>query len=273
MEPPPKFKGYGGTLALRALCNATKALLIEDAVRHSTSPLLSVLDLGVGRGGDLTKWKQQRVFAYLGLDLDTEALETATRRHQELLATGRSSMRNVIFKQWDLRCAGWPVGIGAFDVVCVHLVLPYLCESCETLRCFVSEVSRATKPGAQVLFMFPDPARVRHVLTSEPPRFYHIKLEALKAPEAEGCGQQYAFSLPSGTPVVEFVVPLEYLQKLLEEAGFRVGPLRSAQEWVSQSSEDFLSPFMQGLAVTQKDWHSLGFFATLWAQKAGEVSS
>jgi hypothetical protein len=117
--------------------------------------------------------------------------------------------------------------------------------------------------------MFPDPVRVQEVVVASPPVFHHIKLQSITGPQEHGCGQQYAFSLPSGKPVREFVVPFEYLQRLLEKAGFEVGALRSAQEWVSNASEDFLKPFLHKLFVSQKDWHSLGFFATLQAKKTG----
>jgi hypothetical protein len=115
--------------------------------------------------------------------------------------------------------------------------------------------------------MFPDPARAREVLAAEPPIFHHITLKSLSAPQAEGFGHEYIFTLPSGAPVQEFVVPLASLTAMLEAQGFEVGPLRSAQEHVTQTSEEFLKPFLQGQFVTQKDWHSLGFFATLWARK------
>jgi SAM-dependent methyltransferase len=262
---------YGGTVAFRALCNATKALLIEEAIGRVKSKRISVLDLGVGKGGDLTKWKQQRVFAYVGIDMNSKSLDQARHRHDELLRFGRSTMRNVSWIQWDIRKGPWPLEESAsssFDVICILLVLPHLCDSAESLKCLAKELGRVAKAGAQVIMMFPDPARVQETLScydsGGPGCFGHFRLSP--APQGD-FGHAYSFTLPSGEPIREFLVPTKTLCELLEAQGFEIGDLVSAQQLVDQSPPAFLTPFMQNLVVTQKDWTSLGFFATLCASK------
>lgn len=45
-------------------------------------PPLNILDLGCGKGGDLKKWKNQKVGFYVGVDISGESLKHALERYK-----------------------------------------------------------------------------------------------------------------------------------------------------------------------------------------------
>lgn len=93
------------TALLRIRCNCLKSLVISESVSSaSVGGTCSVLDLGCGKGGDLSKFaKLRNVTRYLGVDVSPDCVEEANRR---LRRRSRSVQRAFRFEVCDLNVPG-----------------------------------------------------------------------------------------------------------------------------------------------------------------------
>ena len=73
---------------LRKINNVLKMLLVHEAASlvPETVPLLTVADLGCGKGGDLLKWQKvkRRIKTFVGVDISKEAISEAQSRYQSM---------------------------------------------------------------------------------------------------------------------------------------------------------------------------------------------
>ena len=54
--------------SFRSLCNAMKALAIEVAIKSSKKCLVTICDIGCGKGGDIGKFMSHRPKLIIGID-------------------------------------------------------------------------------------------------------------------------------------------------------------------------------------------------------------
>jgi mRNA (guanine-N7-)-methyltransferase len=83
---------------LRRFHNYIKELLLDKAknIRQQDgyTGRLSLLDISVGKGGDIAKWNRTEIFNVYGLDIDRDSIKEANRRLSEFKAR-RTNTKNV----------------------------------------------------------------------------------------------------------------------------------------------------------------------------------
>ncbi|KAL9621500.1 MAG: hypothetical protein Q9160_004030 [Pyrenula sp. 1 TL-2023] len=159
------------------------------------SPLL-VLDMGCGKGGDLTKWKlaPERVALYVGLDPASQSITQANTRYQEMLQQDRKQSnrfqnnyrqrRNPLFDSRILvkDCYGESIGDlpivqevgfdpgvgpggnpmqsrfrpGGFDVVTMMFCMHYAFETEAKARQMLKNVAGSLKKGGRFIGVIPN---------------------------------------------------------------------------------------------------------------------
>jgi SAM-dependent methyltransferase len=174
------------TAGLRALHNYIKEELLKKAAgnkpsnnRHNNGP--SLFDIGVGRGGDLHKFRRLRFKRVLGVDVSAASLEEAQRRFRR---TSQSSHEDIVFRtalfdagnpKSDLDAAVERSGVfsndrgGArrpmFDAASSQFVLHYCFGTPASAQTFLANVALRLAPGGKFVCTFADGKAVcRHVV-------------------------------------------------------------------------------------------------------------
>jgi hypothetical protein len=256
-------------------------LISRAVVKCQASKPLSVVDLGVGAGGDLTKWHRHRLRVFVGVDKDAQRLEAARARLAGLSTVGQASgVQSACFVPLDLsrpsdapgKWCGAILGNTApagASIVSVLLALPLiLCGGSMTPDLFVDHVDELLAPGGSFVVMMSDTAAARYSLrVVSKATFGHFSLRRHHTPNS------YAFKLPGGTWTEESMVEVPALVRALEQKGYK--PLLSESTWW-QSAQDIvldagppnlISQWMGSCYVSEEDWKSLGFFGVLMCQK------
>jgi len=145
-------------MALQDFHNEIKLRLLRSVVKVGDCALL---DLGVGRAGDLQKWRRTGVSFACGVDRDPACLEEARRRVER----ARPQMRVRLLladcsRRGGLREVDW----SWFDVVSCQFTLHYMLESERSLMGFLWNAAAHCRTGGALVGTCFDGASVRRLL-------------------------------------------------------------------------------------------------------------
>jgi len=142
------------TASVRVLHNHLKRKFI---LKH-VAPHARVLDVGAGRGGDLSKWRAARAQLW-ACEPDPEALAEARRRAARVHPEATLLAGDVL-----QALAGLPAGPHAapaeFDVVAFNFSAQYLFRDEAYARASVERVAQLLRPGGRLIGVVPDAAKV-----------------------------------------------------------------------------------------------------------------
>ncbi|KAH3672060.1 hypothetical protein WICMUC_004461 [Wickerhamomyces mucosus] len=218
-------------IKLRHFNNAIKYMLINKY----TKPGYRVLDLGCGKGGDISKWEMAGIREYIGIDISDESIKEAVkryRRHKPSFA--------VTFVTGDGFGAPLPHVLRDFphlnlsvDVVSMQFCLHYGFESEIKARMMIENVARSLRPEGIFIGTIPNSDFLMFKMKRLPPgekafgnSLYRVTF--LKNPPSDGhfdnpYGNVYNYFLEDAIDnVPEFVVPFEALRALAEEYGLKL---------------------------------------------------
>jgi mRNA (guanine-N7-)-methyltransferase len=269
--------------AFRALCNALKALTIEQAVlawREQCKGRLGVLDLGCGRGGDLRKWARFRLKSYVGVDGAALCIEEAAKRQRDLAAQGKSSVV-ATFHVADLTREPVPLHEASVDVASCMFFLQFTFATEATARHALAEVARVLRPGGIFCALLPDGDRVAQLLSDRRTLvpFGHFRLKKLGAIETGGGRDSSPFGLCYNFSLVEeacseYIASPAWLERCLDElrfvpAGFEDRFSEPAQRFFARHAESETAyTVLKDQRCSHVDWLSLGFFSVVLARLA-----
>ncbi|TFY52973.1 hypothetical protein EVJ58_g9712 [Rhodofomes roseus] len=130
-----------------------------------------VLDMGCGKGGDLTKWAKARIKEYVGVDIAAVSVEQASQRHSSLRSGPRFSASFYALDCYDhlLRDRLPPALLSRpFDVVSMQFCMHYAFESEKKVRCMLRNVSENLRPGGSFIGTIPDASQLLEKLGALP---------------------------------------------------------------------------------------------------------
>ncbi|KIL68637.1 hypothetical protein M378DRAFT_158475 [Amanita muscaria Koide BX008] len=118
-----------------------------------------VLDMGCGKGGDMTKWAKARVKEYYGVDIAAMSVEQAHKRWKTL----HPPRFDAHFAAMD--CYTEPLAKGfmpamlsqPFDVVSMQFCMHYAFETVQKARCMLENVSKHLRSGGVFIGTIPNP--------------------------------------------------------------------------------------------------------------------
>jgi len=139
---------------LRSFHNKIKLSLIQRFCENSTS----ILDIGVGRGGDIMKWYNNGVKNAVGLDIEYAYVREAIRRYNQFKIKNNTNYKFYVIHPNDtfvntLKKRNMPL---KYDNVSCQFCLHYFASSEECLSEFLSLVSGCLEPGGHFVGTVPN---------------------------------------------------------------------------------------------------------------------
>ncbi|KAK4053654.1 mRNA cap guanine-N7 methyltransferase [Microbotryomycetes sp. JL201] len=237
-------------IGLKTFNNWIKTVLIAKFGRRegSNGPLIKVLDLGCGKGGDLQKWGRAGTAEYVGIDLAASQTglrseETAYRANEE----PQTSIEEVL----DPAIMAQP-----FDVVSMQFCMHYAFETKEKAHMMLRNVSRFLRPGGHFIGTIPDAenllARLEAVKDSDNLAFgnsvYGIKFDHCVWDSP--FGHRYTFFLQDAVEEVpEYVVYWDEFVQLAEKYDLELAYCSDFQQLFAAERQD---PQFQALLQRMK---------------------
>ena len=175
-----------GDSLTRGLRDFHNKFVKKTLIMKTTSPGNTLIDLAVGKGGDMTKWIAAKLKFVFGIDISRDNIQNRldgacarylnfkkkfTKMPSALFVTGNSAVNirntdaiytdkgkqitNAVFGKGakDVKDLGkgvhrvYGVGEGGFDVCSIQFAIHYMFESAETLQNFLRNVSETTRKG------------------------------------------------------------------------------------------------------------------------------
>lgn len=131
---------------LRKFHNFIKSELIGEAASQLKKPI-SLLDISVGKGGDLQKWHNADIETVYGIDPDAESIKEAKQRFTEAVKEGRiTTSRKYTFEQKTIADPNVYLN-KKFDIVSCQFTLHYFFVSDDILEMVISKISNGLKQG------------------------------------------------------------------------------------------------------------------------------
>ncbi len=175
-----------GDSLTRGLRDFHNKFVKKTLIMKTTSPGNTLIDLAVGKGGDMTKWISAKLKFVFGIDISRDNIQNRldgacarylnfkkkfTKMPSALFVTGNSAVNirntdaiytdkgkqitNAVFGKGakDVKDLGkgvysaYGIGEGGFDVCSIQFAIHYMFESAETLQNFLRNVSETTSKG------------------------------------------------------------------------------------------------------------------------------
>lgn len=237
--------------------NKIKDLLYEKCTKENQT----LLDLGSGQGGDMHKWKKQRLSKVVGIEYSESNIKLACERYVKDKIDKPTEYRpHILYVKGDITqplyqqestkykiLNGEEKGqtkyleqfndLKKFDNLSCQFVIHYACESEETFRIFVKNISQHCKE-----YFFgtcPDGKTVYSLLAGKKSHKFtngkEIGGEYEKEYEdteqwSESFGKSIKVSMESYEPKREFIVPFQKITEIFKEEGFELEESHMFQE-------------------------------------------
>lgn len=235
---------------MRSFHNKVKTSILQHAVNLSSTHHTNIherwlLDVGVGRGGDMFKWDRCDIQNVIGFDPDESSINEANRRHMQ----SNLSLRNYTFIQCNDICELMQLQpTPLMDVVSCQFAIHYLFSSVETLTSFVQSVSNLLKPGGVFVGTFMDGDHVIKALNND--RYEFINSATLiYLPKPSLVSNDYGCPLKvhlTGTLYFgensvsdEFLVKKEVLKRVCESTGLDLVQFQPFKKHHEEVSNEF----------------------------------
>lgn len=139
---------------LRSFHNKVKLGLIQKYCKNTDS----ILDVGVGRGGDIMKWYNNKIKNAVGLDVEHAYVREAIRRYNHFKIKNDTNYKFYVINPNDtfvntLKKRNMPT---KYDNVSCQFCLHYFASSEECLSEFLSMVSNCLNPGGHFVGTVPN---------------------------------------------------------------------------------------------------------------------
>ncbi|KAI0792933.1 mRNA capping enzyme-domain-containing protein [Abortiporus biennis] len=233
-----------------------------------------VLDLGCGKGGDLTKWAKAKIREYVGVDIAAVSVDQARDRYNSL----RGPKFAASFGAAD--CYAKPLNLslppsmvqsilppnGAeFDVVTMQFCMHYAFESEEKARFMLHNVSKWLRTGGVFVGTIPNAALLLEQLDALPEdatdlsfgnSVYKIRFENRK--DRPVYGDRYFFYLKDAVDdVPEYVVHWDHFVQLASEYSLYPTYVKSFHEVFEENSDHAeFGPLLERMKVVDGNGES-----------------
>ncbi|KAF6764899.1 mRNA capping methyltransferase [Ephemerocybe angulata] len=187
-----------------------------------------VLDMGCGKGGDMTKWAKARIREILCVDIADVSVDQARGRYESMNSRFDASFAALDCYTEPLGKAFSPAKLSSpVDVVSMQFCMHYAFESVQKARCMLDNVSRYLRSGGVFIGTIPNAEVLMSSLDAIPPdaedltfgnSVYKIKFEQ-RDPKPM-FGHKYWFFLQDAVDdVPEYVVHWDNFVQMAAEYG------------------------------------------------------
>lgn len=281
-----KTRKSSSIINIRIFHNWIKRELISQTVNYLSdnyninSPKL--LDLAVGKGGDLLKWYDSNIFYVVGLDLDQSSLfgpDGAESRYKKLLSEIKSGPKpDYKFYQFDLsQLDNIPkiqkiLNNTKFNIISCQFAIHYFFKNPESLDNFVQLVSQNISKNGFFIGTTMDGKQITNLLKSKNTRKIKTDLYQLDADfdptNTSNYGDKYKILLGnksetgyyfSGHASEEYLVNLDILKSVCEKYGLLFLDIITFRDWYSIYKEEFPDFYKYKLSNLEQEFSFLNF--------------
>ncbi|CAK5279575.1 unnamed protein product [Mycena citricolor] len=188
-----------------------------------------VLDMGCGKGGDLTKWAKSRAAEVLCVDIASVSVDQARARWQGMRGyIPEASFASLDCYSESLARAFSPAKLaGPLDAVSMQFCMHYAFESVQKARCMLDNVSRWLRTGGVFIGTIPNAEQLLQNLAAIPPDAPELtfgngvyKIRFAERNHKGYFGHKYWFYLQDAVEdVPEYVVHWDNLVQMAAEYG------------------------------------------------------
>ena len=208
---------------LRRFHNFVKLSLLNEYTGYNSR----LLDLAVGSGGDLNKWKRNENIIYVeGYDINKSSILEARRRLKTL-----SLKKPVKFFIRDLSKSILRVPKIKFDVISIQFAFHYFFKNEITLETILTSIKNNSKKGTKLIITTMDSNTLRNINT---PDLFVKKLY----PQGHSIDDPYGNELEVyikysvlDVPTVEYVVDSSFLINKMKDCHFELIDTNSFDEF------------------------------------------
>ncbi len=234
-----KHRKHSSIYNLRVFHNWIKRRLLSEASNYLRTTYnmkdLGLLDLAVGRGGDLNKWYNNEIYKVVGIDVDEKSITEAKERYRRMVRNIERENKTVPeynFFVYDLsnpeniKHIDYKIQNRKFDIVSCQFALHYFFKSDISLDTLIRTVSRYIKKNGMFIGTTMDGSKVNemfmHGNTIKKKLFYlENKTEIMDT--YDPYGNKYIVSLGEkqgethyfrDKPSIEYMVDMEELKRV-----------------------------------------------------------
>lgn len=198
---------------IRNVHNFIKSCLFKTYI----PPMSTVLDLGIGKGGDLKKYQNVGIRELYGVDMANRSIIDAIERAREMKLGFKVALktRDCYTQDLDLK--------RKFDIVSIQFSFHYCFSSESHVDTALSNISRHLSRGGYVLMTMPNRREIlrRRENGTLSNRFYKIEFKA--ASPGQIYGNSYHYSLvDSVNDCVEYLVDMDELTRKMKLKGLEL---------------------------------------------------
>jgi mRNA (guanine-N7-)-methyltransferase len=255
-------------IGMKKFNNYTKSLLITKFTPKQSR----VLDLACGKGGDLLKWKNQRINSLLGLDIAKISVQQAEKRFRDSRFDFNATFDTIDCFSKDFKLyfqKNW----FRFDVVSCQFAIHYCFETEEKLRIVLETIADILEPGGHFIGTVPNSTFVMKNLDNCQGlefgnSFYKIKFEQRDTrPEF---GHKYQFYLEDAIDdCPEYVAHRQSFIRIANEYGLECVLYKGFHDFFRDESQtkealDLLHRmrvFDHGGRLNELDWETAGIYS------------
>lgn len=133
---------------LRLFHNWIKKQLITDAVKYLDKSDIKLLDLAVGKGGDINKWVANKIKYVVGFDIDKDSILEANKRYKQMNVHYNYQFYELdLSKSTSIKTVADITQNTKFDIVSCQFAVHYFFKNNETLNTILEIVSNSLKTG------------------------------------------------------------------------------------------------------------------------------
>ncbi|KAH7916010.1 guanine-N(7)-methyltransferase domain-containing protein [Hygrophoropsis aurantiaca] len=227
-----------------------------------------VLDMGCGKGGDITKWAKARIKELLAVDIAAISVDQARSRWQTMRGPTRfdaafaalDCYSDPLTKAFPPERLARPV-----DVVSMQFCMHYAFETVQKARCMLDNVSRWLRPGGIFLGTIPNSDQLLERLDALPPdveelsfgnSVYKIRFEDRHSRPL--FGHRYYFYLEDAVEnVPEYIVQWDNFVQMAAEFGlFPVYKKEFHEVYAEHEDHEEFGPLMVRMKVVDANGES-----------------
>ena len=200
--------------ALRNYHNEIKSILLSKYSSYIQAQDIRLLDLGVGRGGDLHKWNKCDIQRVVGIDINKDFIKDAIKRYRTNKYFQRDyklyyTTPDKVFSEF-LNYRKIP-NVNSFHIVSCMFAFHYFWETEDKLNKIMKQISEALKDNGYFIGVVPQGEVIQKMLTGKDVyTTQSIELERCYK-HVEGIGDKIKFKLSGTLYFGESMISEEYL--------------------------------------------------------------
>lgn len=260
---------------IRSFHNWIKTRLIQESVlylKENSVDNLSLLDLAVGRGGDMGKWYRNGIYNVVGIDIDEPSIKGkngAIHRFKRLIRQTRKKL-NYHFYIFDLSDPKNTPTIDKiirgrkFGIVSCQFAIHYFFREKQALETLLSTVSKNMVKGGVFIGTTMDGSIVEDYLSKNNP--YQNSVFYLKSKHDSGStyGRTYEVQLGergeehyfAQKPSIEYMVDQQELINMCDKFGLHFVASTPFSEWYKEYQKE---PNINQISSDEKEFSFINF--------------